>query len=220
VRLRGIELSTERNIAASPVWVRLVDTFTRLGPNGRVEVRIERRDANQWHDLTVPYVLKPSGDLAFVNLGRVRRSEAGRQFDLRITANAEGSIAETANGNSSVVLTVTTWSADAPPVLPIVQEIRCYPAPEYRFGPGVPLLSGTVERAGNPVGRARVRSTRTVAGTTLTEEARTNDDGWFRLPLRWSSGTTQIRADRSGATGSRTIDVPADLGSILRIPIS
>jgi hypothetical protein len=220
VRLRGIDLSTERTIAASPVWVRLVDTFTRLGPTGRIEVQIERRDANQWHVVTVPYLLKPSGDLALVNFGRVRRGEAGQQFDLRITATAEGSIAETVNGTPSVELTVTTWSADAPPALPTVQEIRCYPAPDHHFGSGIPLLSGVVDRAGNPVGRARVRSTRTVAGNTLTEEVRTNDDGWFRLPLRWSSGATQIEADRSGATGSSIITVPADLESVLRIPIS
>jgi hypothetical protein len=220
VRLRGIDLSTERTIAASQVWLRLVDTFTRQGPTGRVGVQIERRDANQWHAVTVPYVLKPSGDLAFVNLGRVRRDEAGRQFDLRITPTAEGSIAETVNGTLSVVVTVTTWSADAPPVLPAVQEVRCYPAPNYPFGPGVPLLSGVVERAGNPVGRARVKSSGTGPGNTPTEEVRTADDGWFRLPLRWSSGATKIDADRSGQTGSKSINVPADLGSVLRIPIS
>jgi hypothetical protein len=65
-----------------------------------------------------------------------------------------------------------------------------------------------------------VRVTETVRGNQLVEEVRTNDDGWFRIPLRWSSGATDIDADRSGASGSATINVPAGLGSVVGIAIS
>jgi hypothetical protein len=184
-------------------------------------VAVERRDGNQWQAVDLTHKLKPSGDLAFVNLGRVRRGDAGRQLDFRFTVAVPGSICETVNRAPALVLTVTTWSPDAPPPTPAVQEIRCYPAPDYRYGPGVPLVAGTVAMTnGEPAGRARVRVTETVLGKTLVEEVRTNDDGWFRLPLRWSSGSTQIDADRSGVSGSATINVPADLGSVVSIVLS
>jgi hypothetical protein len=213
-------LSTERNVAASPVWLRLVDTFTGHGPPGPVQVDVERRVGARWIPVELAYLLKPNGDLAFLNLGRVGRGGAGAQFDIRVTATAPHTVTETATGDRSVVATVTTWTPDAPPV-PVVHEIRCYPGPHYRFGPGVPLLSGRAEDAsGTAVPRARVTVTETVLGTPITEEVRTGDDGWFRLPLRWSSGTTQVDADRLGATGSAIITVPADLGSVVVITLS
>jgi hypothetical protein len=222
VRLREIGLSTEHTVAASPVWLRLVDTFTGRAPAGRVSLRIERRDGNQWRAVEIPYELKPSGDLAFVNLGRVARGHAGNQREYRITATADQTVAEASGGGPSMVFSITTWSPDAPPPTPQIREIRCYPAPDYPFGPSVPFVSGTVvdQGTGNPVGRARVRVTETVLGNPLVEEVRTNDAGWFRVPLRWSSGATDLDADRSGASGSATISVPADLGSVVSITIS
>ncbi len=215
-------------MAASPVWIRLVDTFTGRAPvrlvgavaAGSVTLTVERRDGAQWKPAPAPVTVKPTGDLAFVNLGRVRRGQAPTQTDYRFTVAVDGSVTETVNREPSVVVPVTTWSADSPPVTPPVQEIRCYPAPDYQFGPGVPLVSGTVAQAGSPAAGARVRVTETVAGRTLVEEVRTNASGWFRLPLRWSSGATQIDADRAGANGSQSINIPADLGSVVRITIS
>lgn len=220
MRLQERSLSTERKIAVSPVWVRLVDTFTKRGPSGRIEMRIEARQGNQWREVTTPYLLKKNGDLAFINLGRAAPGEAGQQFDLRVSAAVDGCITEAANGTPLVVLNVTTWTVNALPPPPEVQEIRCYPAPDYRHAPETPLLSGRVERAGDPVRRARVRSRTRVSGNTLTEEVRTDEEGWFRLPLRWSSGATRIDADRFGATGSKTINVPDDLDSVFGITIS
>jgi hypothetical protein len=213
-------LSSERTVAASPVWLRLVDTFTGHGPAGPVQVGVERRAGGRWVPVELAYLLKPNGDLVFVNLGRVGRGGAGAQFDIRVTATAPHTIAESATGDRSVVATVTTWTPDAPPA-PAVQELRYYPGPDYQFGPGVPLLSGRVEdAAGTAVPRARITVTETVLGTPITEEVRTGDHGWFRLPLRWSSGSTQVDADRLGATGSATITVPADLGSVVIITLS
>jgi len=221
VTLRGVPLSAERNVAASPVWLRLVDMFRSGAPVGPISVAVERLEAGQWRAVEAPHELKPSGDLAFVNLGRVQREHAGRQFNLRVTVNADGTVSETSNGAPSMVLTVTTWAPEAPPASPPVREIRLFPGPDYRYGPGVPLLSGRVTHAnGDPAGRAQVWATETVLGNPLTEEVRANDAGWFRLPLRWSSGSTQVNADRSGASGSRTINVPADLASVAGITIS
>jgi hypothetical protein len=222
MRLREIALDTEHTVAASPVWLRLVDMFTTRAPAGRVSLQIERREGNQWRAVEIPYQLKPNGDLAFVNLGRVARGQAGSTREYRVTATADQTITETSAGAPSMVFSITTWSPDAPPPTPQIREIHCYPAPDYPFGPSVPVVSGTVvdQGTGDPVGRARVRVTETVLGNPLVEEVRTNDAGWFRVPLRWSSGATDIDAERSGANGSASINVPADLGSVVSITIS
>ncbi len=218
--LRGTALSTESRIAASPVWVRLVDTFTGRGPVGPVELAVELRDGAEWRPVSVPYQLKASGDLAFVDLGRVHPGQGGTQLTFRITGTAEHSVTETTPGSSSVEVTVTTWPPDRPPSPPSMREIRCYPAPDYPFGPGVPLLAGTVVEGGRPAARVRVRATETIGAVVRVEEVRTDDRGRFRLPLRWSSGATQIDADRSGASDSITVNVPDDLGSVVQLTLT
>jgi hypothetical protein len=222
MRLREVALSREHAVAASPLWLRLVDVFTGRAPAGRVSLKIERREGIGWRVVEVPYELKPSGDLAFVNLGRVPRGRAGDQREYRMMATVQQTITETSAGAASMVFSVTTWSADAPPPTPQITEVRCYPGPDYPFGPSVPLVSGAVtdQVTGTPVARARVQVTETLLGTQRVEEVRTNDAGWFRVPLRWSSGATTIDADRLGASGSATINVPADLGSVVSITIS
>ena len=214
---RRTGLVTERIGAASPVWLQLVDNFTRLAPSGPIELVLERQDGTSWLPIEIPYLLKSNGDLAFINLGRVGQGEAGTQFDIKITAGAPRVFADT----DSVTVTITTWTADAPPT-PIPQEIRYYPGPDYLFGPGVPLLSGrVVDASGDPVARVHVTATETVLGNALVEEVRSNDDGWFRLPLRWSSGATQIDAQRQGMSAPPlTINVPADLGSVPTITLT
>jgi hypothetical protein len=210
------DMVTETIKAASPVWLRLVDNFTGLAPTGPIEVTVERQDGAPWVPVDLPPLLKSNGDLAFVNLGRVRKSEAGAQFDIRVTAVAPRMVAETASGEASVTATITTWTDDTPPPKPIPQEIRFYPGPDYPFGPGVPLLPGQVIDAnGDPAARAQVTATETVLGNAVVEEVRSTDDGTFRLPLRWSSGSTQIDARRQGRVAPPLIiNVPADLGSV------
>jgi hypothetical protein len=214
-------ISPDRDVAASPIWLRVIDTFTRRAPEGPVALDVQRRVGARWMAVQPAYLLKSTGDVVFVNLGRVRQGRAGERFDLRIAVTAPRTLVETATGEPSLVQTVTTWTPAAPPPAPAVQEIRCYPGPDYRFGPGVPLLSGRVlDGTGDAVARAAVTVSETVLGVAVVEEVRSDDDGWFRLPLRWSAGATQIVARRLTASGTATVDVPADLGSVLLITIS
>jgi hypothetical protein len=211
----------EHRVSASPVWLRLTDTFTSKAPLGPVDVRLERRDGARWVPVRFPYQLKPNGDLAFLDLGRGQLGEAGATFDIRVSVSAPRTLAETAAGDEAVMTTITVWTDDALPPPATLQAVSFYPGPDYQFGPGVPVLAGrVVDAAGDGVRRARVTATETVLGTAITEEVRSGDGGWFRLPLRWSKGGTQIDADKAGAAGSITVNLPGDLGSVQLITLS
>ena len=45
-------------------------------------------------------------------------------------------------------------------------------------------------------------------------------DGWFRLPLRWSSGATQVTATHGALSGGATITVPDDLATTLTLTLT
>ena len=216
-QLEGVE----HRVAVSPVWLSLVDTFTGAAPEGPVEVSLARLDGTEWVPFDFPHQYKSNGDLALLGLGRVGLGQAGVDLDVRITIAVPRTVVETSAGGATVDVTVTTWDAEHPPALPIRDVVRCYPAPDYRYRPGLPLHPGqVVDAAGDPVAGARVVVTETVLGNPVVEEARTDAGGRFRIPLRWSSGSTTLNADRAGATGSTTITLPAGLGSASVIQIS
>jgi hypothetical protein len=48
----------------------------------------------------------------------------------------------------------------------------------------------------------------------------TTVDGWFRLPLRWSSGPTQIDAVCGSLTGTKTITLPGDLSTTVTLTVT
>lgn len=200
----------ESRVTATPVWLRLVDTFTGRPPTGPLDVRIERRDGASWIPLAVRHQVSPSGDVGFLDLGRGRPGEAG-SFDVRVTVTSPRTVTDTATGDPFVVTSVTVWTDESPPA-PAVQRMSFRPGPDYRFGPGVPLLSGrVVDPAGGPADRALVSVTEIVRGAPVVEEVMTSADGWFRLPLRWSSGSTQVDAARGSLSAGTGITVPDDL---------
>ena len=216
-QLEGVE----HRVAVSPVWLSLVDTFTGAAPEGPVKVSLARLDGTEWVPFEFPHRYKSNGDLALPGLGRVGLGRAGIDLDLRITVAVDRTVVETSAGGDAVDVTVTTWDAEHPPPLPIRDVVRCYPAPDYRFRAGLPVHPGqVVDTNGDPVAGARVVVTETVLGNPVVEEVRTDAGGRFRIPLRWSSGSTTLEADQAGATGSATITLPAGLGSASVIQIS
>ena len=124
-------------------------------------------------------------------------------------------------GDPFVTVTVSIWSTDNPPT-PTPQWVKFLPAPDYTFGPAVPLLSGrALTRQAIPsAASTRVSATEIVHGSPVVEEAMTTDDGWFRLPLRWSSGSTQIEAVYGALTGSTTITVPDGLPTTVTLTVT
>jgi hypothetical protein len=207
-----VEADIEVRISATPVWLRLVDTHTKRRPRD-VDVRLERRVGGfDWVRLDVPYQISSNGDLGFLGLGRGRADTAG-SFDVRVTLSAPGTVVDAGGGAERWQGTVDIWTDQAPPT-PTAQTVRFFPAPDYGFGPGTPLLAGrVVDATGAPVDRAEVRAIETAGATTLVEEVRTRPDGWFRLPLRWSAGSTEVVGTLGGLSGSTTIVIPDDLAS-------
>lgn len=211
--------SPEDRLAATPLWLRLVDEVTGRPPIGPLEVLLERRSGATWEPLEHAYQLSSRGDLGFLDLGRGRPGDAGT-FDVRVTVTAPHTQAATATGAASVTRTIAVWSEQSPPA-PVPVEVRFFPSPGYPFGAGTPLLSGrAVTAAGVPVDRAEVTATEIVRGSPVVERTLTGADGWFRLPLRWSSGATQVDAVKGPLTDSATLTVPDDLGEVVTLTLT
>jgi len=211
--LHSLEPNTAETLsAATPLWLRLRDTYTERPP-AEVDVVLERKVGSDWVVLQYPHQISSQGDLGFLNLGRAPWGSAGT-FDVRVTCTAPRTISETSSREPALETTVAVWTDQSPPV-PTIEPISFFPAPDYAFSPATPLLTGRViDGAGDPVDRARVRVIETFGATLVIEEVRTTPEGWFRLPLRWSSGATQVEADKGVLTDSIAIVVPDDLRSL------
>jgi hypothetical protein len=211
--------SPEVRLAATPLWLRLVDEVSGHPPTGPLEVLLERRDGATWEPLSHAHQISSRGDLGFLDLGRGRPGDGGT-FDVRVTVTAPHMQSATAAGDQSVTQTIAVWSAQSPPT-PVPVEVRFFPAPDYPFGPCTPLLSGrAVDAAGEPVDRSWVSATETVRGSPVVERTLTGADGWFRLPLRWSSGATQVDAVKGPLSDSATLTVPDDLGDVVTLTLT
>jgi len=207
-------------IAASPIWILLRDAFTTRAPRGPVTIRLERRIGSGWVEFEHAWQLSSAGHLGFVNLGRSRDPAAVGTFDVRVHVSSPGTIAEAPGGDAAITAPVSGWWASAPaPAAPT--ELVLYPGPAYAFPSRTPLVAGRVLDAhGAPVPRARVWSTAKVQNALLTEEVRSDDDGRFRLPVRWSVGATDVQSTRGGQAGFTTVDVPADLSFTHQITLT
>ena len=216
---RPLPLVLDSLTTGSPLWLRLVDSFTGRPPQGPVKVRLELRRGTEWEPLAWPHHLTGGGDLGFVGLGRSARDPA-QTFDVRVTVAVPRTQPSTATGAASVTATLSTWS-DASPPSPVPTELTFFPMTDYSFGANVPLLSGRVlDAAGRPVDRAVVTVTEIVRGSPVDELTLTDTDGWFRLPVRWSSGATQVDVTSGALTGSAAFTVPDDLATVARITVT
>jgi hypothetical protein len=214
-------LASERRIAGSPIWIMLRDAFTGQAPLGPVTVALERRTGATWTEFRHRHHLTPAGDLGFVNLGRSRDPATTGSFDVRVTVVCAAMIAEAANGDPTITTTVNAWPPEAPTTPAHPDVLRFFPGPGYRFPAGTPLLAGRVVDAhAEPVARVRVFSITTVQAVQVTEEVRTDDDGYFRLPLRWSTGATDVKAALGGRTAAITVSVPADLSTTQQMTLT
>ncbi|MGO4362937.1 hypothetical protein [Terrabacter sp. RAF57] len=212
-------VSPEERLAATPLWVRLVDEFTGRRPAGPLEVLLERREGTAWVALECAHQISSRGDLGFLDLGRAKPGVAG-SVQVRVSVSAPHTQSATAGGSASVIRTIDLWSAQAPPV-PVPVVVRFFPLPSYAFGPGTPLLSGrALTAAGDPVLRAMVSVTELIGGSPVLERTLTDADGWFRLPLRWSSGATQVDATKGVLAGSANLIVPDDLDDVLDLTLT
>jgi hypothetical protein len=208
-------------VAASPIWIRLRDTFTGGPPDAPVTIALERRAGQDWVPFEHRHQLSRMGDLAFVNLGRTRDPGAVGTFDVRVTVTSPRWLVETFTGEAALVITVPAWAPDAP-VTPLAPDtLRLFPGPAYPFPPGTPVLAGrVVDAAGDPLAGARVWASETVQNAPRLEEVRSDAGGRFRLPLRWSAGATDIHASHGLLSGAISVTLPAGLSSTQPITLA
>lgn len=203
----------------SPLWLRLVDAFTGRPPQGPVDVRLELRRGPDWEPLPWSHHLTAGGDLGFVGLGRSGR-EPAQTFDVRVTVTAPRTQPATTAGDDRVTARLSTWSEASPPS-PVPTQVTFFPTTDYVYGANVPVLTGqVVDTTGAPVSRAEVTVTETVRGSPVAERTLTDTGGWFRLPVRWSAGATQVDATSGTRTGSLALTVPDDLAAAARITVT
>lgn len=95
-------------------------------------------------------------------------------------------------------------------------DTQLLPASNYPFASHIPVVRGVVvDSLGGPVSNAYVTQSN-------SERALTDARGTFALPLRWAKANTPIAidaTDRSGRTGTISVQLPAALSSSQKISI-
>ena len=106
--------SPDVRLAATPLWLRLVDEFSGRPPTGPLAVLLERHNGAAWEPLVHAHQISSRGDLGFLDLGRGRPGDAGT-FDVRVTVTAPHTQSATATGAANVTRTITLWSEQSLP---------------------------------------------------------------------------------------------------------
>ena len=163
--------------------------------SGRSTVALERRTGATWDDVRLP---PPASRRRRPRRSSTSAAAATRRrpgsFDVRVTVTRAAMIAEAATGDATITTTVDRVGARGPGRT-VAARRRCasFPGRPTAFPRGTPAARRPRRRRGRRPRRARARLRRptTVQAAPVTEEVRTDDDGWFRLPLRWSAGATR-----------------------------
>jgi hypothetical protein len=205
----------------SPIGLRLVDELTNQSPMGAVQAVLDKQDASgNWVETDVDAVLTPSGTFAYPGLER-RASVTGVPAQTyRVRISADYYIPYYLTNADGIQFLAYPFNDDNPPaqVAKLPVDALLLPGPGYPFGTHIPVLRGiVVDAAKNVVPNAYVTQSN-------TERALTDARGTFALPLRWVQPNTPVPIDatdqRTGRSGSISIQIPADLNSNQTISIS
>ena len=213
----------ERRLSASPVWLRLVDTFTGEAPVGPVEVDDRAPGRARLGAARLPL---PATSRAATWAARSRaepgwpgRSDLEPQDHRRLLRRPSP---KRPAARADIQLTVPGWGAGHPPAAGDTRGGPLLSRAGLPLPPGTPVLSGRVVNAAvQPVSRGPGHRHRDGAGRRRSSRrsapATTAGSG---CRCAGPAGSTTIDADRLGAAGSATINLPADLGSVVLIQIS
>lgn len=232
MKLTRDQLTVERRITRSPIWIRAFDGFSGRRIAGGLEVTLKREEEGRWEKAVERPTFTSSGDIAFLGLGRAREPESIGTRPYLVKVNAIGYRTDyplrppppppllPPPPGDGLLAYVVAWRPDRPPVAAaVLSSLPLRPAASYPFPPGTPLLNGLVQDAANePVKDAHISAA--VPALGVVEHVLTDERGWFRLPLRWMSGPTIIAAAKAGLVGNKQVNVPADLSSTHVITIS
>jgi hypothetical protein len=205
----------------SPIGLHLIDELTNESPIGSVESILDKLAANgAWLQTDVQAVLTPSAIVCYPGLER-RVSVAGVPAQTyRVRLAAEYYIPYYLTNADGIQFHAYPYNDDNPPsvIAKLPVDTLLLPGPSYPFAAHVPVLRGeVVDAAGNPIPNAYVTQSN-------TERTLTDSRGTFALPLRWVQANTPVPIDatdqRTGRSGSISIQIPAALTSNQRISIS
>jgi hypothetical protein len=203
----------------SPIGLRLLDELTNQPPLGKVQAILDILDTNgNWQQTRVQAVFTPSAVLSYPGLGR-QTTVAGRQAQrCRVRLIADLYVPYYLQTADGIAFNVYPYNDDNPPavVSGSAVDTQLLPAPNYPFPSHIPVLRGVVlDSLGNPVPDAYVTQSN-------NERILTDARGTFALPLRWAKANTPIEidaTDRSGRTGTVSVQLPAALSSSQKISI-
>jgi hypothetical protein len=225
--------AVETSVLYSPAWFVPFDEFGQRVRSAGVLAAVDRWDAveNVWTSQDVAPVRTPSAAIAYPDLGRrggsgpqpqrhrVRFAAAG--FQPLYPADGEPFFADAVG----VEFLVHPYDDTQPPAeLAEPRLVRLLPAVTFPYPPGVRTVYGVVvdghTRA--PVANALVSAHGTTSqdGVEWLERTLSDDNGAFRLSLRWEgepvpglSGTQAFRLEvtqRPGRVGSLDVRLPGE----------
>ena len=181
----------------SPVWLRLVDTFTGTRAGGPVEVRLERRSRDHLGSRSssaTSYAPRGPG-VRWISAGS-RPGWPGRPSTFGSPSAVPRSIVRRPLPGRRDHPDDRDLERDQSPPAPACAR-WCVASPRRttrsaRASRCSPDAWWTLRPCPSPRGPGH-GSPRRCSATSLIEEVRTGAGGWFRMPLRWSSGATRSR---------------------------
>jgi hypothetical protein len=203
----------------SPIGLRLLDELTNQPPLGNVQATLEMLDnSGNWQQTSVQAVFTPSCVLSYPGLGRqaVVTGQPPQKYRVRIAADLY--LPYYLTTADSIPFNAYPFNDDNPPAVisRLAIDTTLLPASNYRFASHIPVLRGmVVDPGGKPVANAYVTQSN-------SERALTDARGTFALPLRWAKVNTPVAidaTDRSGRTGTISIQLPAAVNSSQKISI-
>jgi len=218
---RWVQITTESTKLYSPIGLRLVDDFTGAGPQGRVDVFLDARDASGgWSATGIAAVKTLSGIVSYPGLERhaVVTGLPSRHYRVRLVAEFYVPLYQ--RNLDGIEFDAFPYNDEHPPstVNMGTQDAVLTPAPNYRIEDHVAVLRGVVTDASN----------KSVPNALVTQGSKervlTDSRGTFALPLRWVAANTPVPVDavdeRTGRTGTVTIQLPGSLSKSQKIQIS
>jgi hypothetical protein len=205
----------------SPVGLRVLDELTNQRPLGMVKAVLDVLAAGgNWRQTSVRPVWTPGFVLSYPGLGRHANVTGLPVQKFRVRIIADLYIPFYQASADGIPFNVYPYNDDNPPavITGLAIDTPLVPCPNYPFQNHIPVLRGVVvDPAGNKVPNAYVTQSN-------KERALTDKRGTFALPLRWVKANTPTPIDatdqRTGRTGSITIQIPAALNSNQKISIS
>jgi hypothetical protein len=216
-----IQIVEESTQLYSPIGLRLVDDLTGSTPRGRVDVFLDAKDASgNWNATGVAATKTLSGFVSYPGLERHANVVGLPSRRYRVRLDAQFYLPLYRRNSEGIEFDAFPYNDTNPPttISKLTQDAILTPAPNYGVEGHIPVLKGVVvDAADKPVRDAMVTQ-------GAKERVLTDARGTFALPLRWVKPNVPVPVDaadeRTGRTGTITIQLPGSLSKSQKIQIS